>query len=409
MVERENKYKLKAKNIWRDQKTLIVLIGVAAVVGLLIAALNTWNYNKTTLKYISDEPQTINNSADAEFSFQLENPNLATDTSIELEINGSDAAELNLLVNGQPVASPGSSTFTATLSSEQLDENNTVRLTRADVAFTEQSLTRAEVRSNTNLQQLIFVALNFAALLMVFLPYGGIKYRQFQKAKKMEEEFPGFLRDVVEGTRAGMSLPQAVQNTTDGSYGPLDPKIEKMSAQIEWGVPFDEILKEFGRETKSNMVQRSVDTIIQAYTSGGDIQDVLESVGDNIRSIKQLKEERQSQLYGELITGYIVYLIFIGILVALVTYLLPNLAAASESLSATGGGSSLSIGVFGGGSGNLQENIGLYKTWFSRLVYIQAIFSGLIIGKLSSGEFRAGLKHVAILFAIGYISTTLFF
>jgi flagellar protein FlaJ len=219
----------------------------------------------------------------------------------------------------------------------------------------------------------------------------------------MEEEFPSFLRDVVEGTRAGMSLPQAVQNTESGNYGALDDTIEKMSAQIEWGVPFDQVLSSFAEETHSPVVKRSVDTIIQAYNSGGDIQDVLESVGDNIRSIRRLKEERQSQLYGEMITGYIVYFIFIGILVALTTYLLPNLASASESLG-TGG-----LALFGNsGGGSLQENIALYEKWFSRLVFIQAIFSGLIIGKLSEGEFRAGFKHTAVLFAAGYLTTTFF-
>ena len=34
----------------------------------------------------------------------------------------------------------------------------------------------------------------------------------------MEKKFPEFLRDVVEGTRAGMSLPQAIQNTESGNY-----------------------------------------------------------------------------------------------------------------------------------------------------------------------------------------------
>lgn len=406
-MERTNKYVLKARNIWRERKRLIIMVGVAALVGVAMATVNTWNYEKATSKYESSERQVISNTESAKFYFSLEKPELAADTNIFLEISNPDAADLVLTVNGQQVESPAAESVTVQVTSEVLQENNTVVLDRREVAFEEQALESARVESYTNLQQLLFVALNFSALLLVFLPFGALKYREFQKAKKMEAAFPSFLRDVVEGTRAGMSLPQAVQNTTDSSYGPLDPRIHKMSAQIEWGVPFDEVLDEFGRKTKSSMVQRSVDTIIQAYTSGGDIQQVLESVGDNIRSIKQLKEERQSQLYGELITGYVVYLIFIGILIGLVTYLLPNLASASQSLSSTGGG--LEIGVFGGGSGNLQENINLYKTWFSRLVYIQAIFSGLIIGKLSSGEFRAGLKHVAILFAIGYLSTTLFF
>jgi len=256
--------------------------------------------------------------------------------------------------------------------------------------------------ASSNFQQLVFVILNFASLLLIFSPLGYVKYQSYIERKKIEEEFPEFLRDIVQGTRAGMSLPQAIENTETGSYGALDEYIEKMSAQLEWGIPFDEVLENFGSEIDSPLIKRSVDTIIQAYSSGGNIQDVLESVGENIRSIKQLREERQSQLYGEMITGYIVYFIFIGILIALTTFLLPNLANASESL---GGGLSI-LGNSGGGS--LQENISLYEDWFSRLVFIQALFSGIIIGKLSEGELKAGIKHSAILFAVGYLAVTFF-
>lgn len=401
-MERTNRYRLKFQNFWRKNEKLILLVGIAAVVGVLVAGLNFWNHQRTINKFELEEPARVNYENPASFGFNLTNPELASSTTLKIEVEGlEDTTALILKLNGQKLREVTSSSVIVSIPSEMLKEQNRVTITKNRRGFSDQKLVSASVTSNTNIQQLIFIMLNIASLLLIFLPIGYFKYQQFRRRKMMEEEFPSFLRDIVEGTRAGMSLPQAVQNTESASYGPLDGKIQRMSAQIEWGVPFDEVLQQFGRDTKSPTIKRSVDTIIQAYESGGNIQDVLESVGDNIRSIRRLKEERQSQLYGEMITGYIVYLIFIGILVALTTYLLPNLAAASESL----GGN---LNVFGGGGGSLQENIALYKVWFSRLVYIQALFSGLIIGKLAEGEFKAGLKHSGILFAIGYLSVTFF-
>ncbi len=376
---------------------------MAAILGVLVSAANTWYYEQTTQKFVLDEPQTIGNERDATFTFHLQEPQLASETTLEFTVEDIESTtNIYLQVNGQDVTpiSPGENIVK--LSSNRLKNSNTVRLYKKNIGFTDQKLVEARVTSNTSLQQLIFVLINFSSLLLVFLPIGYVKYTGYLRRKEMEEQFPTFLRDIVQGTRAGMSLPQAIQNTESANYGALNPHIRKMSAQIEWGVPFDKVLDSFGSTIGTPMVRRSVDTIIQAYTSGGDIEDVLESVGENIRSIKKLKEERQSQLYGEMITGYVVYFIFIGILIALQTYLLPNLAAASESL---GGGLDI-LGSSGGG--NLQENINLYEVWFSRLVYIQAIFSGIIIGKLSEGQLQAGLKHSAILFAVGYLSVTFF-
>lgn len=407
-MDKTNKYKLKAQNFWRNNQRLITLISLAAVLGVVVAVVNTIHYQQSSQKFQLEEPQTISNDQSASFEFPHGNPELAASTTLTLTVENTEGLgssnALVLEVNGQEVSEITSGSTTVNIPSETLEENNVVTISKRNQGFEQQRLVEAEVTSYTNLQQITFVVLNLSGIILVFLPIGYVKYQQFRRRKMMEEDFPAFLRDIVEGTRAGMSLPQAVQNTESGSYGPLDEHIQKMSAQIEWGVPFDEVLKTFGEETGSPTIKRSTDTVIQAYQSGGNIQEVLESVGDNIRSIRRLKEERQSQLYGEMITGYIVYFIFIGILVALTTYLLPNLAAASESL---GGGEMNILGGMGGG-GSLQENIALYEQWFTRLVYIQAIFSGLIIGKLSEGQFKAGFKHVGILFAAGYLAVTFF-
>ncbi|WEL19960.1 type II secretion system F family protein [Candidatus Nanohalococcus occultus] len=404
-MDRETGYSLKLRNFWREQRDLVTMIAAAAVLGSLIAGFNILNHQNAIHKYSLDEDRRISGDNATSFSFELDNPQLAAETTIDLVFSRGVGSSNPLVVsvNGQEASTIQGETTTVSLDSGILAESNNVTIKRRNFAFSDVTLTDASVTSLTNMQRLAFVALNFSAILLIFTPIGYVKYRQYQRRQRMEQEFPEFLREIVEGTRAGMSLPQAIQNTESEGYNGLEEHIEKMNNQMEWGVPFDKVLSQFGEKTGSPVVRRSVDTIIQAYSSGGNIQDVLESVGDNIRSVKKLKEERQSQLYGEMMTGYIVYFIFIGILIALTNYLLPNLAQASGSF-----GGSVSLFGSGGSGGSLQENISSYKNWFSTLVYLQSVFSGLIIGKLAEGELRAGLKHTAILFAVGYLSVTFF-
>lgn len=399
----ENK-KLKAMKFWRDNERMILLLAAAFIIGVTTASINYITYQDNLNKFELEGNQSITNDQIAEFNFQIEQPTLTNSPTIELTLTGVDTGvPLMVSLNGEDIREVTSNSATLQPSGDLLEEENTVTIRRTQTGFNQQSLDDARVTATTNFQQLMFVVLNLSSLLLVVAPILYVKYTQYKAQKAMEQKFPEFLRDVVEGTRAGMSLPQAIQNTETGSYGPLDERIEKMNAQLDWGIPFGQVLRTFGEETGSDVILRSVDTIIQAYQSGGNIQDVLESVGDNIRTLRQLKEERESQLYGEMITGYVVFFIFIGILVALTGYLLPSLASAQSSLGSSGG-----FSAFGGGSANLQENITLYESWFQRLVFIQAIFSGLIIGKLSEGELKAGFKHMGILFAIGYLAVTFF-
>ncbi|PSG98500.1 MAG: hypothetical protein BRC29_00040 [Nanohaloarchaea archaeon SW_7_43_1] len=394
---------LKIKNYWRKNEKLILAITGAFILGMTIAGLNFLNHENSINKYKSSDTQVIDAQRNANFSFQVDDPSVAQ-AQIELRLENMDGTPpVRVLVNGQELTEVSANTDLINIPSEQLQAENNVVIETTGLGIDEQRLIYANVTSTNNIQELMFVILNLTSLLLMAAPVMYIKYEQYKTRKNMQKKFPEFLRDVVEGTRAGMSLPQAIKNTETGSYGPLDEKIEKMNAQLDWGIPFEKVLRNFGKDTGSPVIRRSVDTIIQAYSSGGNIQDVLESVGDNIRSIKKLKEKRESQLYGEMITGYVVFFIFIGILVALTEFLLPNLASAQQSL---GGGGNFQ--VIGGGGANLQENISLYNDWFARLVYIQAFFSGLIIGKLSEGELKAGFKHMSILFAAGYLAVTFF-
>lgn len=400
-----NNLKLRAKNFWRNNERIILMVAGAFVLGALIAGLNYTQHQQTMTKYSSNEAQNISATETASFNFSLENPQLASGTQMDIEFESVGTGNpVTIYMNGEQLTQVSSNSDLINLETSNLREENQVRIENTGLGIQTQRLTQVRITSTTNFQEVMFVLLNLSSLLLMLAPILYIKYEEYIRKKEMEDKFPEFLRDIVEGTRAGMSLPQAIKNTQTGSYGPLDDKIEKMSAQLDWGIPFEKVLRNFGEETGSPVIRRSVDTIIQAYSSGGNIQEVLDSVGDNIRTIEELKQERESQLYGEMVTGYIVFFIFIGILIALTNFLLPNLASAQQSLGSGG----FSVLGGSGGGGNLQQNISTYSSWFSRLVYIQAFFSGLIIGKLAEGELRAGFKHMALLFATGYLAVTFF-
>jgi len=99
-----------------------------------------------------------------------------------------------------------------------------------------------------------------------------------------------------------------------------------------------------------------------------------------------------------MVTGYIVFFVFLLVLVLLVRYLLPALTFSGSSTFMTGGTEQLSSG----------EIVANYRSIFQWLVFVQSVFSGLVIGRLSEGELKAGFKHVGLLFGIGYTVALVF-
>jgi hypothetical protein len=404
----KQKIKLAVRNYYRENRQFILLVCVGFIVGLATILGNLYTYDNSLNKAQSNESIVFDNGEPARFNFSLDQPSLAQDTSITVGLEGTnDRYPAEILLNGEKVAETTSSSVFLTPDSNQLSEQNKVVVRPVELSLTRQSVSSYKVTSTTRFRQLVFLLLNLGGLILMTVPVLYVKYSEFQRIQAYEEEFPEFLRDVLEGARAGMSLPQSVRNTSTSTYNEFDEEVDRITAQLDWGIPFDKTMQNMAERSESGLIKRSVDTIIQAYQSGGNIDDVLGSVVDNIKSVQKLKQKRQNQLYGEMITGYVVYFIFIGILVGLTRFLLPTLVQAQSSLGG-GGLSTIGVGGFLSGGGSLEQNIQLYKRWFKNLAYIQAVFSGLIIGKLSEGKVRAGLKHVTVLFGVGYVVVTFF-
>jgi hypothetical protein len=102
--------------------------------------------------------------------------------------------------------------------------------------------------------------LNFLvfALLAFIGPIGFYKARQAANIKAIERRLPDFLRDVAEAGRFGMTLAEAIVVSSRGRYGKLTPEIEKMAAQIRWGVPATEALRLLTERVKTPAVGRIV-------------------------------------------------------------------------------------------------------------------------------------------------------
>ncbi len=236
----------------------------------------------------------------------------------------------------------------------------------------------------------IFTTLNLLSVVIIMGPSLYMMYKDFAYARDVEKRFPDFLRDITDGLNAGMPLPQAIKNTRKNDYGAFGLEAKKIAIQIEWGIPFEEILNKFAERSGSSVMKRTVSTIIETHRGGGNIANVLEAVAKSIVEIDKIKQERSSHIFAQMLTGYTIFFIFLGVMIGLQKFLLPNML---------GGGGLSEITATPESTQNLAE---IYKELFGRLIIIEGLFSGVAIGKMSEGSVLAGLRHSLVLVAIGY-------
>jgi flagellar protein FlaJ len=211
------------------------------------------------------------------------------------------------------------------------------------------------------------------------------RYLARMRIKQIEEMFPRFLRDVTESLNSGMTLPQAFKSVSSNDYGIMTTYVKDMSAKISFGIPFEKVLENFAEEVNTPAMRRSVQMILETHKSGGTVATVLAAVSESLQELEKLKKQRVSSIYSQMINGYIIYIIFLGIMISLSSFLMPT----------------FEIDIIP----NLQNT---FNELFLSLIIVQGFFSGIAIGKLSEGTFLAGVKHAAILVVVGYSAFILF-
>ncbi len=226
-----------------------------------------------------------------------------------------------------------------------------------------------------------FAFLNIGGVVLILGVPLMYKYSDFNRIKKIEAIFPKYLEDVSENIAAGMTLPQALKSIANIDYGVLSVHVKDIASRVSWGVPFEKIMEEFAKKTKSKSMKRNVQTIIETHRSGGSMDSVLRSVAQSLVELERVKKERSASIYAQMINGYVIYVVFLGVMIGLSTILVP---AFQFNDSAT------------------PELQAAFSEIFQSLIIIQGFFAGLSIGKMAEGTFVAGFKHALVLAIFGY-------
>ncbi len=264
-------------------------------------------------------------------------------------------------------------------------------------------------------------------LLVIAIPYFIYQFFEFKKIKAYEDQFPNFLRDLSGSLFAGLSMIQAIQSLANSNYGELTKEIKKINNQISWNIPMEDVLASFSdRMKRSEVISMSLMVMSQAQKSGGDMQNILGSLADNIEKIKDVESEKRTLLGQQVTMMYAIFFIFIGISITLIMFLVPLLQ--SNAITQMG-----SIGGLGGGDvnpcqicvdnpdpgcfscgiithvsntfsfGGVNDPQSYYKSLFFLMIIIQGVCSGLVAGQIGSDSVVGGIKHSLIMVVSGFV------
>jgi flagellar protein FlaJ len=230
------------------------------------------------------------------------------------------------------------------------------------------------------------------ALIITALPFIINIILGQNKQREKEEMFLAFSRDLVENVKSGTPISRGIANLRNRNYGALSPHVLKLANQMSMGITLTEALNNFSRDTNSKVISRAVGLISEAERAGGKIETILESVATSVNQIDNLRKERKAAVSNLITQGYIIFIVFIVIMLVLEFKILPLVSDLSSE-------SGLSVNI-------KKIDASEFSMPLLVTILVQSLFAGLVIGKISEGNLKAGIKHSFILLAITLLVTT---
>lgn len=248
-------------------------------------------------------------------------------------------------------------------------------------------------RQNKILYFLIGIAVVIAALPFLLTVTGEVS-----KEKEKEDMFLEFSRNLVEAVKSGTPVSKSIVNVKDKNYGSLTKHIQKLANQVSLGIPVKQALKIFSDDIGNKVITRSVALISEAEQAGGQIDTILESVAQSVSEVEDIKKEQKAAVSNLVVQGYIIFFIFIVIMLVTEIKIIPMTIglASGQKMEFTG------LSSTGSSSLNPEQ----LSQPFLFLLLVQGLFAGLVIGKLSEGSAKAGIKHSFIMVVLAYLMTT---
>lgn len=240
-------------------------------------------------------------------------------------------------------------------------------------------------------------------LMVAIFPPSVIELMDLRWEHGIDRNIPRLLREIAESGKTGLTLTRAIEVSAERDYGPLTKELSHLVAQLSWGSSIEEAFHAFAVRARTKLAQRTSDLIIEVARSGGDTQEVMEQVNRHIGELQSIDRERYASMRPYAAVVYIAFGVFLFTDVLLIKSFFTQIVQLQAKVMATSGGGG--GGVFAGAG---SVDVGFLKMVLYHAVIIQALFGGLIAGKMSEGRLGAGLKHTLVLLIIAFVTFYLF-
>ena len=236
-------------------------------------------------------------------------------------------------------------------------------------------------------------------ILSMIVPLTMLQVKESQRKDSIDRNLPLFLLALSSAVQSGANLIRAIETTAERNMGALTPELKNLRANLSWGMPVEDSFENFANRTGTKTARRVTVLLEMALKIGGDIRTNLEMIQKHVTELQNLEKERKSSLAPYTYTIYISFAVFLGIAVILSSQFFNQFEVVQQLLSKDTGTSG---GAFF--SSIKDVNFEALNQILFNMSIIEAVFGGLVAGKIGAGSYVAGIKHIIVMIVMAVVA-----
>ena len=246
-----------------------------------------------------------------------------------------------------------------------------------------------------SLDLMIFWPMLFAGFFALF--HGFLVLAVDKRTKFVESILPDALLIIAANIRSGFIPSRAILLSARKEFGPVTEAIRNIGKEMLTGKSLQESLDEFTKTIKSDVLERTVILLKKGTIAGGQLVSLFEETAKDMRRRESINKEVKANI--------LMYAIFIGfagcigapMLYGLSTYLVATIGKMGEAMYVPDDYSGSMPMMATGGLDISPE----FLLWFSiAAIVITSLFGGLLIGLISTGKEKTGIRYIPVLLVI---------
>ncbi len=235
-------------------------------------------------------------------------------------------------------------------------------------------------------------------IMVGIIPLTIHQLREVQRRDSVDRNMPVFLLALLSSVQSGSNLIKAIEQAAERNLGALTPELKNLKANISWGIPIEDAFENFAKRTGTRVSRRVTVLLEMAMKIGGDVSENLEMIQKHVSEMQNIEKSRKSALQPYTYTIYISFAVFLAVAVLLTTSFFTEIEKVQEGLLAAGSGTD---GLFG----SLADmDVSKLESALFNMAIIEAVFGGVAAGKIGSGSYVAGTKHVVVMVIMAVIA-----